>query len=175
MNILELCSGREGWSKYFVNLGHSITTVDINDYGIHYGRFIKSDIYDWEPDQDYDIVLASPPCSEFSKAKYYAYGTQKEHEGLDIVQRVLYLIQKIKPKYWILENVPHLADFIGPPREKIHYGRGAHKWAYLWGNFPNLPMFDSCFNYRSDNYGNSDPRRAEIPEPLARAVVEVLT
>jgi len=139
-------------------------------------NFIKADLYDWEPTEKYDIVIASPPCTEFSKAKFYAYGTQKEHEGLDLVQRVQYLIQIIKPKYWLIENVPHLADFIGPPKEIVRYGKTInHKQAYLWGNFPNLPMFENIIEFRSDNFGNSDPRRALIPKPLAQAVAKVLT
>lgn len=172
--VLELCCGFGSWSDALAELGCKCTGVDIRDLGYKH-RFIKQDVYDFEPDEDYDIVIASPPCTEFSIAKYYAYGTQKEHEGLDIVQRVQYLIGKIKPKYWLMENVRHLSDFIGPPHDIVRYGRRkGYKEAYLWGNFPKLPMLDSQIQYRSDNFGNSDPRRALIPKPLAKAVARVM-
>ena len=60
MKVLELFCGRGGLSKPWVALGHDVTGIDIKDFG-YPGKFIKADLLDWEPNQDYDIVLASPP------------------------------------------------------------------------------------------------------------------
>lgn len=177
MKVLELCCGRWGWSKPFIECGHDVTGIDVNrimDVPQN-ARFIQSDIMDWEPDQHYDIVMASPPCTDFSIAKKYAWGTQDERIGLDLVYRVFYLISKIKPKYFLVENVLGLAEFIGKPDQIVRYGRTRnHKHAYLWTNIPSIGMLDNMIEFRSDNFGNSDPRRAEIPRPLSNKVHEIL-
>lgn len=172
MNVLDLCCGLGGWSKGFHALGFHCTGIDNRDLGYPY-QFIHKDIFDFNPYPIYDVVVASPPCSEFSTAKYYAYGTQKERHGLDLVQRVQTIIETIKPKYWIIENVKHLADFIGPPKKIIPYNKfPGGKKAYLWGNFPDFDV--TLDGHRHDKWGNSDPRRAEIPLKLSLAAAEVM-
>src|SRR5262245_57560831 len=111
MKVLDLCCGLGGWSKGFAANGFECEGIDNRDLGYPY-RFIHKDLFDFEPSGHYDVIVASPPCSEFSTAKYYAYGTQKELDGLQLVDRVQYLIHKLKPRFWIMENVKHLADFI---------------------------------------------------------------
>ncbi len=177
IQIVELCCGLGGWSRGFYEIApHNVVChgIDVMDYGYPF-RFIEADLFDWEPPSNLkvDVVVASPPCRDFSKALFFAYGTQKEHEGLDLVQRIQYLVRKMNPKYWLIENVPHLADFIGPPKEIVYYGKTSnHKQAYLWGNFPSIPMFDQDFDFKTDNFGNSDIRRAEIPLPFSKAVAK---
>lgn len=175
MKILDLFCGLGGWSIPFAELGCECTGVDTRKLGYPY-RFIQCDILDWEPDQEYDVVLMSPPCSEFSTAKYFAHGTQKEHEGLDLVQRSLYLINVIKPKFWIMENVKHLSDFIGPPNDIVKYGkRWNRKKAYLWGNFPKINLLESVISYRTHDFTkSSDPQRAMIPKPLAQTIAKAI-
>ena len=176
MKGLELCCGYGVWSDFLSEQGVEMTGVDIKNLGYKH-KFIQSDILDFDSKQgEYEIVIGSPPCTEFSIAKYYAYGTQKEHEGLDLVQAFLYLVQKIKPRFWLMENVKHLADFIGPPNDIVRYGRRkGFKEAYLWGNFPKIEMLDAQIKHRHDDYANSHPMRARIPDPLAEAVARNLT
>ena len=68
MKILDLFCGLGGWSKAFAEAGHDCTGVDITNLGYPY-RFIKADLNDWEPKEKYDIILASPPCTEFCEVK----------------------------------------------------------------------------------------------------------
>jgi len=186
MKILELFCGRGGWSKPFIAAGYDCTGIDIKDFG-YPGKFIKADALDWEPEEKYDIVLASPPCSEFSEVKRNtATHPYDERIGLDLVYRTFYLIEQIKPKFWVIENVKGLTEFIGKEREKVRYGK-ARKTAYLWGNFKPLGMITGNWNYDGSMWHawrkggisgwelNKLGLRGEIPKPLAKRMMEVMT
>jgi|SRR3990167_131011 len=174
MKVLDLFCGMGGWSKPWIESGHDVTGIDIMDYN-YPGKFIQADLLNWEPDQYYDMVFASPPCTEFSIAKKYAWGNQDERIGLDLVYRAFYIISKIKPKWFVIENVKGLADFIDKPNQIVRYGKNSnHKAAYLWTNIPQIGMLDSTINLRCDDYGNSSPKRSEIPRPLSQAVYNTI-
>ena len=153
MKILELFCGLGGWSKGFHDIfpDAEFYGIDIKDYGYPY-NFIKADLNDWEPDQEYDIVLASPPCTEFSIAKKWGWGTQDERIGLDLIWRAFYLIEKIKPKFWIIENVKGLADFLPEPDEIVAYNRHKNgKAAYLWSNIGKLGFLENMIDFRAES------------------------
>ena len=204
MRVLELFCGLGGWSKPWIESGHDVTGIDIKDYG-YPARFIKADIMDWEPDQYYDIVLASPPCNEFCLLKKWRVGKQNESKGLDLVYRTFHLIDKIKPKYYVIENVKGLSEFLPPPTDIVKYNKHKDgKTAYLWGNFPKFGLLDNQIEYRAFDTkkprsrsdvekskgggrieGSRKPQlkatcknpaeRALIPYPLAKIIFEQLT
>lgn len=205
LKVLELFCGLGGWSKPWIEQGHEVTGIDFKDFSKQYpGRFIQADLMDWEPDQHYDIILASPPCNEFSIIKQTRLGNQNEMKGLDLVYRTYYLINKIKPKYHVIENVKGLSGFIGQPRERIKYNTHKDgKTAYLWGDFPTIGLLPNQFEYRAFDtkkprtreqvaksngggrvIGSKKPQlkatcktsaeRALIPYPLAKAVYDLL-
>lgn len=177
MKVLELFCGRGGWSKPWIESGHDVTGIDINDLG-YPGKFIKADLLDYEPEPIYDVILASPPCSEFTQMKFHN-GNADERQGLDLVYRTFYLIGKLKPKYFLIENVKGLAKFIDKPDQKIRYGK-SNKWAYLWTNIPQLGFFSFDFaDYGRDKLYHGTISgweayktgiRAEIPKALATHV-----
>lgn len=178
MRLLDLFCGLGGWSDGFYQNGFDCTGVDnrvlkYKGEGYRY-NFICQDIFDYQPSNYYDVVVASPPCSEFSIAKYYAYGTQKERQGLDLVYRAFDIINKIKPRFYVVENVKHLSDFIGPPSAIIPYNRFASgKKAYLWGQFPEFKINEDI-NYNANKWGNSHPMRAKIPLQLSNALAKAI-
>ena len=182
MKILELFCGLGGWSRGFHDIfpDAEFYGVDIKDFGYPY-NFIKADLNDWEPDQEYDIVLASPPCNEFSTLKRTTgYSHYSERIGLDLVYRAFWLIGQINPKYWVIENVPGLGEFLHKPKEIVGYNfLKQGKKAYLWGNFPALGFFEECFIYKP-NWGShgheatvQDRReRGLIPKALSRQMAK---
>ena len=175
--VLELFSGLEGWSWAWAEHGHNVTTIDLVDHGRHHGKFIQTNIMKWEPDKYYDVVLASPDCREFSQAKKWSHKDErKPEEGLALLCRTLLLINKINPKFWIIENVPGLEEFLGKPKLKVRYAKHFNsKTACLWGKFPDLGFFPEMIQYlQPHKLWSTDPRRAEIPTQLSNAIHEAI-
>lgn len=77
----------------------------------------------------WDLLWASPPCEQLSTANQKTRDTER---GLECVRAALYLIDKLKPRWWVLENVHGatraIGSLIGPPVAR--YGS-----FYLWGIF----------------------------------------
>jgi hypothetical protein len=188
MKVLDLFCGQGGWSKAFHEAGHECTGLDLVDLGYPY-RFIKADFEDWKPDQYYDIILASPPCNHFSKVNQNWNGKNNNTKGLDLVWRTFALIQEMKPKYWIIENVKGLAEFIDKPDDVVRYGHSVHrKSAYLWSNIGKLGFFSHMIVKNTNRHTFKHPKGkrertlhdgprgssslAVIPYPLSQAVLE---
>jgi len=174
MKVLDLFCGLGGWSQAFHDAGHECTGIDIKNIGYPY-RFIKADLNDWKPDQHYDIILASPPCTSFSKWIQRSDGKQNESKGLGLVFRTFALIQEMKPKYWVIENVKGLAEFIDKPNDIVRYGHSVHtKSAYLWSNIGKLGFLKQmiCKKTNRRTWKESDPELAKIPYPLSEAVLD---
>ena len=177
MRVLDLFCGLGGWSKPWIESGHDVTGIDIKDVGFP-GHFIEADLMEWEPKQDYDVILASPPCTSFSWVNHKWNGKPMTGKGLDLVYRTWYLIQLIKPKYWVIENVRGLSKYIHPPSEIIRYGKGgSRKEAYLWSNIGKLGFFpfDSYKKTNRATYRTANPVLAEIPKELSKAVMNQIT
>jgi hypothetical protein len=126
-----------GWSIGFFRAGFDCTGVDVLDIGYPY-RLILKDVRDWHPSKRYDVVVASPPCTEFSQLVRLAVargqrGPADPEKGLQLVKACIRIIEEIKPKFWILENVAgseqYITPLLGPPKV-------VHRPWYLWGDFP---------------------------------------
>jgi SAM-dependent methyltransferase len=183
MKVLDLFCGLGGWSRAFHEAGYECFGVDIKNHGYEYGQFIEADLNEWTPPPglEFDIVLASPPCAEFSQSKKWGWGTQDERIGLDLVYRAFYLIQLIKPKYFVVENVKGLAEFLPAPGDIVKYNRHKDgKAAYLWSNIGPLGFLCSTINMRQKTSKvlklkstlKGKAARALIPYPLSKAVLD---
>jgi len=183
MKVLDLFCGLGGWSKAFYEAGHECTGIDIKNFGYPY-NFIKADLNEWTPGPGlkFDVVLASPPCVEFSQSKKWGWGTQDERIGLDLVYRAFYLIQLLKPRWFVVENVKGLAEFLPKPADIVKYNRHKDgKAAYLWSNIGKLGFLCSTINMRQKTskikklkrtIGPGRAARALIPYPLSKAVYD---
>ena len=113
LKILDLFSGRKGWTKAFEDRGHYVLTVDIDE---DMDADITEDILNLTIEDvgtDWDIVLASPPCQCFSIASCMHHWSATEprvpkseaaDNALQLVQHTYDLIQEINPVYWAMEN-----------------------------------------------------------------------
>lgn len=157
MRVLDLFAGLGGWSTPFVERGHEVVTVDIEE---RFGCTYTADILEWEPEGDFDIVLASPPCEKFSIltiGRAWLPGYKPRHAGTELaiklVRRTADLVDSIAPAFWIVENpVGMLRKLYLLPYEQrwvtyCQYGAPWRKPTDLWGGFPpSLELRHPCRN-----------------------------
>tara|TARA_Y100000310_G_C20299821_1_gene631222 strand:+ start:30 stop:656 length:627 start_codon:yes stop_codon:yes gene_type:complete len=110
MNILELFSGTESFSKVARARGHECFTIDIEK---EFSPNLCKDIMELElKDIPFkpDVIWCSPPCQRFSVAslRWHWKEGKPRHEGtwesLMLVSKTISLILALKPKFWFIEN-----------------------------------------------------------------------
>jgi len=198
--VLDLFCGLGGFSQAFADSDRwTVTTVDIE------GRFepdIQADVMDLRPsdfEQNYDVVLASPPCTQFATIRSITQGgdaawvggqpgTDDAADALALVHHTEGLIRGLGPEYWVLENPRgRLRTFWREPVATVwycQYGHDSAKPTDLWGEHPPGLSYlschygnDCCGHIRTQSYkehgGGSDNRQGLLVEsdPAERAKV----
>lgn len=133
--IWDLCSGLGGWTEAFVQSDWFVIRID-NNPELEYVPFTRiwdvKDWMDWIDDLPHpDIIVASPPCQEFSTAN--PVSRIDFDPDMSLVQACLDIIDYAKPTYWVLENVKGACPYI---RKLIGHHRQFIGPFFLWGNFP---------------------------------------
>ena len=100
---LDLFSGKGSVRKALEEHGFSVVSVDIHP---RFGPTHISDIMNWNYWQYspgfFTVISASPPCTEYSRAKTVGW---RRFEASDrLVQKTLEIVEFFKPKLWWLEN-----------------------------------------------------------------------
>lgn len=117
IKILELFAGIGACSKAFENLEipHEIVdVVEIDKYAIksfnaiHHTNFQPSDIRDFDKDIKVDLIMHGSPCQDFSVAGKQAGGDEGSGTRSSLMYETLRIVEKLKPKYVIWENVKNL-------------------------------------------------------------------
>ena len=176
MKGVELFSGSGTVSRTFRSHGWEMEEVDILG---------GKDVMTWEPTEKYDFLWASPPCQDYSnfsgRARATKYGSIWEADRT-LWLRTLDLVSKIRPRFWVLENVKMAQWLWG--RAPYHYGG-----FFLWGYYP-VPQTtiswrtslkgthlerDPSGNERQFSDGRTAAQRAEIPAALAEAICNSVT
>lgn len=117
LKVLELFAGIGACSKALENLGieHEIVDcVEIDKYAVksfnavHGTNFEPQDITEWDKDIECDLIMHGSPCQDFSVAGKQAGGDKDSGTRSSLMYETLRIVEKLKPKYVIWENVKNL-------------------------------------------------------------------
>ena len=138
MKLLELFSGTKSVGKVAEQLGYVVVSLDLKDADIN------CDILNWDytvyPSGYFDVIWASPPCTEYSRAK--TTGGRKNEHANKIVLRTIDIIKYFNPKYYIIENPQtgllkkqsFMNDLPYVDIDYCKYGMPYRKRTRLWNN-----------------------------------------
>ena len=168
-HMLDLFSGLGGASEAFHQCpGWSVLRIDNNPLLSGVPNTVIMNIDDLTPigrEEKIDLVWASPPCTDFSggfaSPKSIAsrtIGLDNYEPNMDLLCRAIEIIDIVKPKYWVIENVigsiRYFEEYLGEPRQII----GPY---VLWGNFPILDVnYDLIIPKKFKDTNSRDPLRS---------------
>lgn len=123
---IDVVASYEWWAKAArtnkKNNGHAACEVDIRELRVE------------DLPKNIDIVVGSPPCTQFSFANRGGQGNIED--GLRDVEKFLEIVDYLKPKFWAMENVPRTAEIIA---DRIRSGGSLEKFSKL---MPNVIVVD---------------------------------
>jgi len=139
MKLLELFSGTGSVGKVANELGFEVTSLDRD-----MKADIQVDIMNWNykalPPKMFEVIWASPPCTEYSRAKTSGI---RDIDGSNlVVKRTLDIIEYFQPIFYIIENpqtglLKDQAIMQGIPFKDVdycRYGMLYRKRTRLWNN-----------------------------------------
>jgi site-specific DNA-cytosine methylase len=152
--VLDLFVGLGGFSSAFDSDKWEVVTVDIEE---RFDPTLCADVFNLRPSDlsawDFDVVLASPPCSEFSPAQNLNGEHDPDGDAIALVHHAIGLAKGLDPAYWMLENPRgRLRSYIGLPESTVtycQYGEQRMKPTDLWGEHP------AAFVGRRCSYGDN--------------------
>lgn len=175
MKVLDLCSGLGGFSEAFRVNAHDVLRIENNPLLenvpdtklmciFEFRDWVEDNLNDPNVDTNVDIILFSPPCYEFSLA-FNAPRAIHLRETPDIPyepsMEILYcgldIIQMLKPKYWIVENVRGASQYFTHHMGKVRQINDAY---FFWGNFPSF--VPGQFPSKAEKDERRSPLRANI-------------
>lgn len=177
--MIDLCSGLGGASEAFVQAGWEVLRIDNNPLmsGVPHTNTI--DIFDFEEwvedglvdlQLEPDLIWFSPPCLEFSLA-YSA--PRPDKPSLGILKCGIRIIEMLKPKYFVIENVKgaikHFEPLLGKPVQ-------INQAYILWGVFPGFvpPPFPSKAEKDKRWSPIRSNIRAQVPIELSHSLLEAI-
>lgn len=192
MRVLDLFSGFGGWSEAFKTAGHEVLRIENNPLLKDVPRTHLICIKEFRDElvnakergdliQEVDLITASPPCLNFSNAFNAPKSNWlRENPGLNVddykpdlelLEITLEIIDILKPKYYIIENVVgsirYFKSKLGVPRQII----GAF---VLWGNYPEIIIKNELPSKASKDKRWSKLRsnhKAKIPIQLSHGLL----
>jgi len=187
MKALDLFCGLGGWSDGLAMEGFEVMGVEIEPKiaRLYKHPVIVEDVRNLKGSQfpGYDLIVGSPPCRDFSiigKTLGHRWKNPPDPQGngMELVNAFLEIVDRAKPKYWLMENVPELRKYLKmKPKVTSRLGRGMMRC--FWGKFPQFLIFrqmDKTISKSKNRLDWCGPEkmksweRAKIPLPVARAL-----
>lgn len=190
--VFDGCAGFGGASESFLQANDEVIRVDNNPAldgsvaNLVIGEVDSSGVvrawHELRAHADIDLMIFGPPCLEFSQA-YSAPSVRQRREGiipfpdLSLLERCVRMIEREKPRFWVIENVVgairYFQPYLGKPSQIV----GPF---VLWGNFPMIHTDLSGFSKYEHDPGPTDPLRANhrakwpmsLSEGLREAIIE---
>jgi site-specific DNA-cytosine methylase len=122
-----------------------------------------------------DVLIGSPPCQEFSTSK--RGGTGNLQKGMLLVRAMMVMVVALKPKFWLMENVPRLEQAIWKESamrqddgwlielRKLGVDLDGHQDGYLnvpYGKVYTASDFGAPQHRRRFVAGNVNPRHVDL-------------
>lgn len=186
MKVLDLFSGLGGFSEAFLRAGDEVVRVENNpllsevpNTSIECVRQVRDRLLEFKqnghPIRNIDVVLASPPCYEFSLAfsapRAVAERNNENFEpSMELVEIAMEIIEIVQPRWWVIENV------VGSAKYFEQVGLVPHQIMrpyILYGNFPKFSAGSLPHKADHDSWHGHPLRsniRAKIPLELSIAL-----
>ena len=148
MTILSLFDYSGAWSRPYHEAGYKTIQVDIK-HGDDVLDITEARLAKWGKIHG---ILAAPPCTHFcvSGARHFSAKDKdgRTSEGLKLLQKTMWIIQKADPKWWVIENPVGRINSLFPEMEYFgpsyfqpwQYGDPYTKKTGLWGKFKMPPV-----------------------------------
>ncbi len=168
MKALDLCCGLGGWTEGLLSAGYQVIGVDVERHQGYPAPLLLMDVRDLDGRwfRDVDLVVASPPCEEFSRhGMPWCRAKNPPPPDLSIVEACCRIAREVGAPL-VLENVRSAQPWLG---------RAAWSWGacYLWGDgVPVLRLKVPPGNGKERLSSAARMRRAKVPLELARWVAE---
>ena len=148
MKLLELFSGAGSVGKVAKELGYDVVSLDLKNADIN------TDILQWNYKQfkqnEFNIIWASPPCTEYSRAK--TTGIRKTDYANSVVKKTIEIINYFNPSIWFIENPEaglskqqdFMTDFDYYDIDFCKYGMEYRKRTRIWTNLKDWTPRPLC-------------------------------
>ena len=165
MRLLELFSGTGSVGRAFADRGWEVVSLYCDPKN---SPTICQDILAWEPVGSYEMIWASPVCTEYSQAMT---SRPRDLEAGDrLARRALEIIERLRPRFWAIENPqtgllktrPFMQGL--PFRDVTYcmYGYRYRKATRVWTNLPWQPRPMCHKGSRCEAFaGRSHPEQAQ--------------
>ncbi len=163
--MLDLFAGRGGASSAMQSRPDrwDVIRVELDERFAAEHRDVRTYQHDGRP---VDLLWASPPCTEFSRESMPWCKTGNAPD-LGLVWAAKLLIERIRPRWWVIENVRGAPRWLTPA-----LGRPVVVGSLrLWGTFPAF-LASKHTHYKTKISGLRPDLRSMVPGTISTALAD---